>query len=104
MAMPTGTRSSMSAKRTMKPMTATLSALMGEGPVHQGRSGACPQGGHTCRGSFDGLQRHAAEAAGLEDQAPCPDRDQENGRYIPHPGDREERPGRQMQIIGEHII
>src|SRR5580692_8261529 len=83
--MPTGTRSSISAKSTMKPRTATASALI-------------------ATRSFDGLDRIARHEFGMEDQTPGAHRDQKHGRHVPGPGDGEERPGRQMQIVGQNIV
>ncbi|KAH2808148.1 hypothetical protein KXV85_006099, partial [Aspergillus fumigatus] len=40
----------------------------------------------------------------MEDQAIGADRDQEHGGEIAGPGHREERPGRHVQVEGQHIV
>src|SRR4051794_35212184 len=83
--MPTGTRSSISTSSTMKPMIATASELMGV--------------------SFDRLDLvWAHDAFGMEDEPPGAYGDEEHGRDVAHPGHREERPGGQAEIEGQHIV
>src|SRR5690348_9794428 len=85
MAMPTGTRSSISAKSTTKPMTATASVLK--------------------RASFDGLDRlAAAEDLWPHDQPKRAHRDQQHRRDIAQPSDEEERPDRQVEVVGQHMV
>src|ERR1043166_9659223 len=84
--MPTGTRSSISANSTMKPVTATSSALIRAA-------------------SFDGLDAIAADdELGAEDEAPGADGDQDDRRGVARPGDGEERPGRQVEIVGQDVV
>ena len=45
-----------------------------------------------------------AQAFRVEDQAIGAHRDQDDGAYIARPGDREERPGRKVQVVGQHIV
>src|ERR1051325_10834168 len=84
--MPTGTRNSISANSATKPIMATVSVLM----------------------SFDRLdlfrQRGLGHQLLLEDKPPGADGDEQYGGYVPDPRQREERPGRQAQIEGEHVV
>src|SRR5688572_9084389 len=82
-AMPIGTRSSISTNRTTNPMTATRSGLM--------RSLDRPD------------RRIAAEEFGMEDQPVSAHGDQQHGGDVTDPGEREERPHRQPQVEGEQV-
>src|SRR5712691_9390211 len=84
MAMPTGTRSSISTNRTTKPRMAMASELMI---------------------SFDRVDlTRLAQQFGMKDQAIGAHRNQDQRRHVAGPGQREERPGRQPQIEGEHVV
>src|ERR1700694_2257689 len=87
MAIPTGTRKSISANRTTKPMTATASVLMR-------------------LASLDGLhgQLLAHELFRLEYEAIGSGRDQKHSRGVAAPGHGEERPRRQAHIEGAHVV
>src|SRR4051795_1363318 len=84
--MPTGTRSSMSAKSTTKPMIATASALIADGSLDRPDLVA------------------AAHQLRPEDEAPGADGDEQHGGDVARPGDREERPGRQVEVVGEDVV
>src|ERR1700687_357884 len=83
--MPTGTRSSISTNKTMKPMMATASVLM------------------TSLDRPDPIGA-AVHQFGLEDQSPGTNRDQQHRRHITGPGHREKRPGRQPQVECEDVV
>src|SRR5215471_10863436 len=85
MAMPTGTRSSINTKSTTKPMTATTSVLTSA--------------------SLDGLDRWAAaEDLRPHDETEGAHRDQQHRRDVAQPGDEEERPDRQVEVVGQHMV
>src|SRR5262249_26751042 len=85
MAMPTGTRSSISTNSTMKPMIATASELMGV--------------------SLDRLDLiGAGDAFGMEDEAIGAHRDEKYGRDVADPRHGEERPRGQTEIQGQHVV
>src|SRR6185369_1268954 len=83
--MPTGTRSSINMNRTTKPTTAMASVLM-------------------CSLGFMFFRVLLSKRLRLEDQAPGADRDQHHGRNVAGPRDRVERPGRDVQVIREHVV
>src|ERR671932_801247 len=83
MAMPTGTRSSISTKSTRNPVTATASVLIG---------------------SLDGLDERRADPLRRDHEPVGADGDQEHGRDVAGPGDGEEGPGRQVQVVGQHVV
>src|ERR1700680_3817876 len=87
MAIPTGTRKSINANRTTKPMTATASVLMR-------------------LASLDGLhgQRLAHELFRMKYEAIGSDRNQKHRRGVAEPGDGEEWPRRQAHIEGAHVV
>src|SRR5580692_11829202 len=82
--MPTGTRSTISTNSATNPRTATASVLM-------------PR-------SLRALELGVVHVLGMEDQPIGPDRNQKHGRDVANPGDREERPGRQMQVEGRDMV
>src|ERR1700736_2121373 len=82
--MPTGTRSSISVKRTRKPMTATASVLI------------------LLLDRLDDLL--ARERTRRKDEPVGADRDQQHRRDIAYPGEGEERPVRQPQIESEDVV
>src|SRR5689334_17649400 len=81
-AMPTGTRSSISANRLTKPIRATASLLTR---------------------SLHGLDFGIVHQIRMEDQPPGPDRDQQHGGDVADPGHQEERPHRHLQIHGDDM-
>src|SRR5471030_3402595 len=85
-AMPTGTRSSISPNSATNPMMATASVLI-------------------AAASFDGLlDGGLGDQLGMEDQPVGADRDEQHRRDVAAPGDGEERPVRQMEIIGLDVV
>src|SRR4051794_6467153 len=86
MAMPTGTRKSISTNKTTKPVTATASALM-RPPSLDRLHGVRP-----------------VDPVGMEDQAIGTNRNEQNGRDVTEPGHGEERPRRQVQVVGEDVV
>src|SRR5262245_36633294 len=87
-AMPTGTRSSISTNRTTNPTTARRSLSM---PLLDG-----PRGG--------GSLRRLVHRLRPEDQAIGPHHDQHHGGDVAEPGDEHERPGRDAQVEGDEMV
>src|ERR1700728_457596 len=84
--MPTGTRSRISPNKATKPSAAAALELIAPA-------------------SFAGLgDRFGVELLGMKNEPPGAHGDEDHGRHIARPGDREERPCRQMKIIGEDMI
>src|SRR3954468_4564779 len=85
-AMPTGTRSSISTNRMTKPRMAMASGLIARISFHRPR----------------GIP--AFDQFGMEDQAIGAQSNEEDGGDVAEPGQQEERPGRQPQIEREHVV
>src|SRR6202043_2807736 len=87
MAMPTGTRSSISANSTTKPRIATASVL---------KCGIA---------SLDRLDLVlAAGPIRMEDRPVGAHADKQHRRHVAEPGHQEKRPHRQPQVEGEYVI
>src|SRR4030088_2035006 len=85
-AMPTGTRSSISTNRTTKPRMAIVSELI-------------------ALTSFHRLDRvRPGQQLGMKNQTVGAPRKQKDRRHVADPGQQEERPGGKPQIEGEHVI
>src|SRR5215468_2520856 len=136
--MPTGTRSSIKANSTMKPVMATTSGVMARASYRGRRPKALSSSakaddpvtpgflvknkgrglldaplsrGMTLSSSWHRASFHClrlrlggAQILRVEDQPPGTDSDQQHGRYVARPRDREERPGRQMEVDGQDIV
>src|SRR6202161_2609650 len=81
-AMPTGTRSSISAKRQTKPTIATISLFTP---------------------SLRRLELRVTELFGMKDEPISPDRDQQYRGGVARPSDGEKRPGRKLQVVRQDI-
>src|SRR5215813_12924345 len=85
MAMPTGTRASISANRETKPIRAMRSLLISLF--------------HRLLFEMLVVQRFRPEG-----EAPGADRDQDHGADVADPGDRREGPGGDVQVEGLHVV
>src|ERR1700684_2110971 len=84
--MPTGTRSRISPNKATKPSAAAALELIASA-------------------SFDGLgDRFGTQFLGVKNKPVGAARDEDYGRHIARPGDSEERPCRQMKIIGQNMV
>src|SRR5271167_1522479 len=82
-AMPTGTRSSISANRQTKPTIATISLFTP---------------------SLRRLYLRVVNILGMKNEPIGSDRDQQDRRGVTRPCDGEERPGRQLQVVGQDMV
>src|ERR1700734_4335891 len=84
--MPTGTRSRISPNKATKPSTAAALELIASA-------------------SFHGLgDRFGTELLGMKNKPVGAHGDEDHGGHVPRPGDSEERPGRQMKIVGQDMV
>src|ERR1700728_3956401 len=82
-AMPTGTRSSISANRQTKPAIATISLFT---PL------------------LRRLYLGVVNILGMKDEPIGSDRDQQHRGGVARPCNGEERPGRQLQVVGQDVV
>src|ERR1700723_2199802 len=84
--MPTGTRSRISPNKATKPSAAAALELIASA-------------------SFHGLDdRFGVELLGVKHKPPAAHGDEDHGGHVARPGDREERPCRQMKIVGQNMV